>query len=205
MNDIDRALADIADIRSQIATGTMFQGFGPAVIATTGVLALTMATAQTVWPEQLVADPLIYLAGWIGVAIVSAFLIGAEMLARSRRFHAGLADAMIVNAIEQFLPAIFAGAAIGYALFSFAPQAAWTLPGIWQVLVALGIFASARSLPRSVALVGAWYFLAGVCVLIVASSTQSLSPWIMGIPFGVGQLLMAAVLRAAGGAHHAQH
>ena len=204
MRDVDRALADIANIRNQLAAGTMFRGFGPAVMAVTGVLAIFMAGAQSIWPEALAADTLILLAGWVVTAVVSAGLIGAEMLARSRRHHGGLADAMIWNAIQQFLPAGFAGGAIGLVLVRFAPDSLWLLPGLWQVLVALGIFASVRSLPPLIALAGAWYFVAGVAVLIVASLGQSLSPWMMGLPFAIGQFLMAAVLYFASGEHHAE-
>ena len=63
-----------------------------------------------------------------------------------------------------------------------------------QVLVSLGIFASVRSLPRSVAFAGAWYFLAGFVVFVLASQNHALSPWTMGLPFVVGQGLMATLL-----------
>jgi len=75
----------------------------------------------------------------------------------------------------------------------------WILPGLWQVLVSLGIFASVRSLPRSVALAGGWYFVAGFGVLLLASQSHALSPWTMGLPFVIGQWLMAAILYVASG------
>ena len=84
-------------------------------------------------------------------------------------------------------------------LIQFAPEALWMLPGLWQILVSLGIFASVRSLPRSIALAGAWYFVAGLGVLMLASDGHVLSPWTMGLPFAVGQLLMAAILHFASG------
>ena len=37
MRDLDKALADIFAIRSQIAAGTAFRGYGPAAIAATVV------------------------------------------------------------------------------------------------------------------------------------------------------------------------
>lgn len=199
MNDLDKALADITDIRSRLAAGAMFQGFGPAVIAATGALALAGAAAQTLWRDLLADTPESFLALWIAIAIVAAGLIGIETIARSRRRHGGLATAMILNAVEQFLPAGFAGAAIAAVLLKFAPQNVWMLPGLWQILVALGIFAAARSLPRAVALPAGWYFVAGAAVLIVASQEQTLSPWMMGLPFSIGQLLVAAVLHFAEG------
>jgi len=36
MRDLDKALADIGEIRSQIAAGTAFRGYGPATMAATG-------------------------------------------------------------------------------------------------------------------------------------------------------------------------
>ena len=93
---------------------------------------------------------------------------------------------MIHQAIEQFLPAAIAGAVLALVLWNVAPGALWMLAGLWQVLVGLGIFASVRSLPRPVALAGAWYFVAGFTVLILASHGHALSPWTMGVPFAIG-------------------
>jgi hypothetical protein len=121
------------------------------------------------------------------------------MIARSRRRHGGLSTAMIVNALELFLPAGFAGAVIAAVFLKFSPLNYWMLPGLWQIFVALGTFAAARCLPRTVMLAAAWYFLAGTAVLIMASKELTLSPWMMGLPFGIGQLLMAAVLHFAEG------
>ena len=199
MRDIDRALSEIASIKSQLAAGTLFRGFGPAVIAVTGALALVTAGVQSLWPAALVDDRVAFFGCWIGIAVLSAVLIGAEMHARSRRLHGGLADTMIVTAIERFVPAGAAGAAIAAVMFAYAPDTLWVLPGLWQILAALGIFAAARTLPRAVGLVGGWYFVAGVCALIAASADGTLSPWMMGLPFAVGQGLMAAVLHFADG------
>jgi hypothetical protein len=84
-------------------------------------------------------------------------------------------------------------------LLRFAPEALWILPGLWQVLVSLGLFAAMRSLPRTVVWAAAWYFAAGIGVLMLSSQTHALSPWAMGIPFAVGQLLLAAILHFAYG------
>lgn len=204
MRDLDKALADILAIRSQLAAGTAFRGYGPATIAVTGVIALLTAVLQWRWLPDPAAQPLTYFAGWAIAAGLSAILIWIEMLARSRRHHAGLADAMIHQAVEQFLPAGAAGVLLAFMLFKFAPETLWMLPGLWQILVSLGIFASVRSLPRTVALAGAWYFVAGFVVLLLASQSHALSPWTMGLPFATGQLLLAALLRFASGGDDAE-
>ncbi|KQO53561.1 hypothetical protein ASF24_04260 [Methylobacterium sp. Leaf86] len=197
MSDLDRALADIVAIRTQLARGDAFCGFGPSAIAATGVLALGTTLAQHVWLDDPTEQPLLFLGGWIVTALASAGLIGAEMRARSRRDHAGLTDTAIVNAVEQFLPAGAAGACLALVLVQVSPESLWMLPGLWQMLVSLGLFASVRSLPKGVALPGAWYMVAGLAVLMLASADHILSPWTMGLPFAVGQFLMAMILYRA--------
>jgi hypothetical protein len=204
MRDLDKALDDILAIRSQLAAGTAFRGYGPATIATTGGIALLTAVLQSLWLANPTAQPLAFLASWAAAALLSAILIWIEMRARSQRHHSGLADAMIYQAVEQSLPAGVAGVLLAFMLWKFAPEALWMLPGLWQLLVSLGIFASVRSLPRTVALAGAWYFVAGFAVLLLASQTHALSPWTMGLPFAFGQLLMAALLYFASGEQDAE-
>jgi hypothetical protein len=199
MRDLDKALADILAIRSQIAAGTAFRGYGPATIAATSGIALLTAILQFLWLDDPTGQPIMFFAGWAAAALLSAALIWIEMLARSRRHHSGLADAMIQQAVEQFLPAGIAGLLLAIMLWKFAPETLWMVPGLWQVLVSLGVFASVRSLPRSIAFGGAWYFLSGFTVLLLASQTHLLSPWTMGLPFVAGQLLMAALFYFASG------
>ena len=204
MQDHDKALADIGAIRSQIAAGTAFRGYGPAAMAATGCVALATSVLQFALLDDPTGHPLTFLFGWVAAALLSSGLIWIEMQARSRRHHSGLADAMIHQAVEQFLPAGVAGLLLAVMLWKFAPETLWLLPGLWQVLVSLGVFASVRSLPRSVALAGAWYFVAGFTVLLLASQSHALSPWTMGLPFAIGQSLMATILYFATGDNDAE-
>ncbi|MGC2781607.1 MAG: hypothetical protein WA418_38825 [Bradyrhizobium sp.] len=199
MRDLDKALADIIAIRSQLAAGTAFRGYGPATMAATSAVALVTALLQQLLLRDPNADAATFLIGWAAAAGVSLTMIGTEMRARSRRHHSGLADAMIHQAVEQFLPAGVAGVLLAVLMWKFAPEALWMLPGLWQILTSLGVFASVRSLPRTVALAGAFYFLAGFAVLLLGSATHSLSPWAMGLPFAIGQGLMAGILYFATG------
>ncbi len=194
MRDLDKALADISAIRSQLARGTEFRGYGPGTVALTGVLALFAAAAQSLWVPDPAAAPFDYVALWVGTAAMSAVLIGAEMIGRSRRMHSGLADAMIHAATEQFVPAGVAGALLTVVLYRFVPENLWMLPALWQIVFALGVFASCRSLPRAMRIAGGWYLAAGLISLACANGPLAFSPFAMGLPFGLGQLLMAAIL-----------
>jgi hypothetical protein len=122
------------------------------------------------------------------------------MVTRSRRMHSELAEAMIRTAVEQFLPAAVAGALITGVLFRFAPQSLSLLPGLWQIIFSLGVFASCRFLPKSMAAVGFWYLATGLVCLALSASGQAFSPWAMGVAFGGGQTLVAILLqRSLGG------
>ena len=193
MNDLNKALGDISSIRRQMARSTEFRGYGPATLAATGLFAMVAAAAQAIWLPDPAKAIYAYLATWISTAILSAALIATQMRSRTRRIHSGMADEMVRMAVEQFLPSAGAGALITLVIFRFVPGALWMLPGLWQVTFSLGVFSSCRFLPRPMIAAGAWYMLTGL-VCIGLADGRALSPWAMGIPYGVGQLLVAAVL-----------
>ena len=193
MKDLNKALDDISSIRRQMAQSTEFRGYGPATLASTGALAFAAAGAQALWvpdPANHIAE---YLSIWIGTAVLSAGVIAAQMYARTRRIHSMMADEMIRMAVEQFLPAVGAGALITLVLVRYVPAALWMLPGIWQIIFSLGVFSSCRFLPRPMVAAGAWYLLSGL-TCIALGDNRALSPWAMGVPYGAGQLLVAGVL-----------
>jgi hypothetical protein len=199
MKDLERALADITAIRSQMARGTEFRGYGPVTVAATGLLALLAGAVQAIYLREPLTDPLLYLGLWVGMAAIAVVLAGAEMIARARREHGGLADEMLYAAAEQYIPAGVAGTLTTVVIYRYAPQALALLPGLWQILLSLGVFASCRSLPRGMFAIGVWYLATGLAV-VALSGTMPLSPLVMAVPFGVGQLMMAFVLYRATGA-----
>ena len=200
MKDLERALADITAIRNQMARGTQFRGYGPVTVAAGGVLALLAGGVQALILPEPAADPLTYLGLWIATAALAVVLAGAEMIARARREHGGLADEMLYAAAEQYIPAGVAGTLTTVVIYRYAPQALALLPGLWQIMFSLGVFASGRSLPRGMFAVGVWYLAAGLAVMAL-SNARPLSCLVMAIPFGIGQLMMAFVLYRATGDH----
>jgi hypothetical protein len=195
MTDLDRALAEIGAIKSQLAQGEKFHGLGPTAFAATAVLAVLASIAQGVWLPLATQHVQSFLALWIAVAAVSAGVIGFEMKDRTRRLHSHLADEMIAAAVAQFVPAAVAAALLTAVITIFAPRSLWMAPGLWQIAFGIGVFASCRFLPRWMMLVGGWYIATGLACIALAQGHHALSPWSMGLPFGVGQMLVAAVLR----------
>jgi len=204
MQDLDKALADITAIRSQMARGAEFRGYGPATIAATGVLAIAAATLQAFWLPDPATQLLSYLALWVATALLSVILIGSEMVARTRRIHRGLADEMIHAATEQFIPAGVTGVLLTVVLYRFAPEDLWMLPGLWQIVFSLGLFAACRSLPRPMFAAAVWYLATGLASLALANGTHAFSPLAMAVPYGLGQLYIAVVLRLTSGGGDAE-
>src|ERR1700722_8743343 len=194
MQDLNRALTDISVIREQLARDTEFRGYGPVALAATGILALLVAGMQALWLKQPTAHVHLYVWLWVATAAVSLVVIGTETIQRSLRAHGDLAVPMLQSAGEQFLPAIVAGGLLTVALSRVAPQSLWMLPGLWQLVFSLGVFASCRFLPRPMFLVGIWYLACGLGCLALVPPEQRFSPWVMGIPFGIGQLMVARFL-----------
>lgn len=194
MSELHRALAEIKHIRCQVARDTQFRGYGPASVAASGVLALLVASLQSHWLRNE-TDFHAFAAVWIATALLSLTMVTIQTTFRARRVHSGLATEMVLAAAEQFLPALVVGTLLTAVVLGAAPRVAWTLPGLWQLLFSLGVFASCRFLPRLTFAVGIWYLISGLTTLIVQGESPTLLPWTMGIPFGVGQLLVAAVFQ----------
>ena len=97
-------------------------------------------------------------------------------------------------AAEQFVPALLAGLLLTAVIVFRVPEVLWMLPGLWQIVFSLGIFASCRSLPRAMLAPACWFLCTGIACLWLRN-TRALSPWSMGVPFVVGHVLIAAVLR----------
>jgi hypothetical protein len=192
--ELREALTQITLIRAQMARTEVFRGYRAAPVAASGVLAFAAAGVQATRvpdPTQQWRD---YLVLWVSAAVLSALGAGIGMAAGTRRGGSAWRREITWLAIAQFLPCLAAGAVLTAVLVTSAPESLWMLPGLWQILFSLGIFASCRLLPRPTFWVGVFYLAAGATCLVLARGASALSPLAMGIPFGVGQLLAAAVL-----------
>jgi len=194
MHDLERALTDISAIREQLAQTTEFRGYAPTTLAATGAFAFAVAGAQAYWlPGGSAGNMRVFVAFWAAAAAVCVILIAFQTVTHSRRAHGGMATAMLQSALQQFLPAVVGGGLVTVALLELAPQDLWLLPGLWHIFFALGVFASCHFLPRAIFVVGVWYLACGLTCLTLAAPTHTNSPWSMGITYGIGHLLVAAI------------
>jgi hypothetical protein len=191
--ELREALSQIAEIRQQMARTEVFRGYRSVPVAFSGVLAWATAIAQALWIPEPTRDVRSYLFLWIGAAAVGIAAAAVEMVLRARH-SSGWAREQTWLAVEQFLPCVVAGGLTTLVIARSAESIVWVLPGLWSILFSLGIFASRRLLPRATFGVAIYYLVAGLTCFALAQGDRALSPWAMGIPFGGGQLLAAAVL-----------
>jgi hypothetical protein len=192
--ELREALTQITEIRLQMARTELFRGYRAVPAAFSGGVALAAAGLQAFLVHDPVQQVNIYLWVWIGAAVISGASAFLEMAVRARNATSPLTRELTYLAMEQFFPCLVAGALLTMVLVRSVPQSVWMLPALWQVLYSLGIFASCRLLPRSIYGVAVFYLISGMITLALAQGEFTLSPWAMGLPFGVGQLLAAAVL-----------
>ncbi len=197
MNEVDRALAQVAHIQERMAAATRFRGFAPEAVALTGALALAAALAQSGWSNAWTDMPIVYILAWLGVALVSTLVIACEAIVRAPRQHGAMAQSRLSGTARHMLPSCAAGAVVTLVIGISAPDAAWMLPGLWQILIALLIGAILPSLAPLAVWAGIWYFVCGAAVLAISAVDRTLSPWIMGLPFAIGQFLVAWALKTA--------
>ena len=192
--ELREAMEQIAEIRHQMARTEVFRGYRAVPVAFSGVLAWAAAFYQAIWIKVPVAQSGLYLKLWIGAASLSALVAGIEMVARGRLVRSPLSRGITWLAVEQFLPSLIAGGVVTIAVVRMGDSYLWLLPGLWAIFFALGIFASCKLLPKPTYAVGFFYLIAGFLALTFAKDEFALSPWAMGLTFGIGQWIASAVL-----------
>lgn len=192
MTELNQALSDIRNIREQVAQTTEFRGYGPLTLSATAVVALVAGVVQSQWVPEPAAHPVQYVSLWLATAVFCAALIATQMLTRANRLHSGMADEMIRLAVAQFLPAALAGLLLPFMLLRVTPAVFWMMPGLWQIIFSLGVFASCRCLPRAMHLVGVWFLAAGLgCIAL--GGNRALAPATMSGVYAVGMAMVAAI------------
>ncbi len=191
---LDHALMQISDIRQHMVRSEVFRGYRSITVGLSGVAGLTAVVLQHRWVPAPDIDLWHYLILWLGIAALSLIVAGAELSWRAWRAGPGLARQHTLFAAEQFLPCVFVGAIVTACIYRAGPDVAGMLPGLWSLIYGLGVFASARLLPRQVFCVGSYYLLCGGGCMLWGQGENAFSPWQMGISFGGGQLLSAAIL-----------
>lgn len=186
------AFDQITTIRTQLAATERLRSLRAIPIALSGLLAVAAAAVQGHLIDGAAAQPHVYLALWVGTAIVCGTVASMVGLRRARLSDSALDVANLRLAALQFLPSVIAGAAFTSWIAIRMPELLWLLPGVWQLLFALGNLAAQQVLPAPARWIGVLYLCSGTWCLWLGE--RSLDPWAMGLPFAAGQFALAMIL-----------
>ncbi len=192
--EVERALADLAEVRDRLANCQQFRGYSGPAAAFSGVCAIIAGLVQfVVAPHpQSAAEISVYFVIWsacLGVALVVNYgalafwyVRTAGLQARSQTRTAGL----------SILPAVVLGAVLSAALAIHGMYG--LLPGVWYASYAVGLFASRSMVPHAVVAAGVLFGCFGVALLLSPDLGLPLTWWVMPIGFGVGQTYIGYIL-----------
>ncbi len=192
--EVERALADLAEVRDRLASVQEFRGYSGAAAAVSGAIAIAAGVVQAfIAPAPRTALAIRdYLWIWFG-CLAAALIINYGALFVWYLYNAGRHErSQTRSAGIAILPALVLGAAFSTAVISH--NLVGLLPGIWYATYGIGLFASRAMLPKGVIGVGILFGLAGVALILSPSEALPLRWWVMPLGFGVGQMVIGYLL-----------
>ncbi|HEY5096035.1 MAG TPA: hypothetical protein VII69_13045 [Candidatus Eremiobacteraceae bacterium] len=192
--EVERALADLAEVRDRLASCQQFRGYSGPAASFSGIGAIAAGLVQLIVAPYPVTSAQIqaYFLIWsvcLGVALAANYGALAIWYART----AGLQErSQTRTAGLSILPAVVLGAILSASLSLHGMY--WMLPGVWYACYAVGLFASRAMVPRQVAAAGILFAIAGAALLLVPDQSLPLSWWVMPLGFGVMQTYIGWIL-----------
>jgi hypothetical protein len=191
--DVTRAIADLDEVRSRLASVQRFRGLsGPAALAS-GVAALGAGAVQlaVVPAPHDAGDAARYVAIWIAcLAFALAVNYGAVAVWLARNWSSRTRTELQTAAIA-ITPSIVGGGAFTAALLLRGEIG--LLPGMWALCYGLGLLAARSMLPRGTVSI-ALSFAALGSTLLFAPGTNALAWWVMPLTFGMGQSVIGVLI-----------
>ena len=177
MTDLERALADIAEVRERLGQVQRFKGYSGLAALSSGFFALSAGVVQWLLVPTVATahDGRLYFAIWFACCAASVVVNYSaiahwyvnDATARERWQTASVGFAI--------LPALLLGAALSFALLRAGLFA--FLPGVWYGCYGVGLIASRTMLPPAVVPVCV-AFLAVGAALLFAPPVIALAPWV---------------------------
>jgi hypothetical protein len=191
--EVSRALADLEEVRSRLIAVQRFRGWSGGAAVMSGTVAMAIGAYQFFelpYPVSAV-DASRYVTMWIACLIFAlAINYGAIVLWLARNWTLR-ARRELRTVGMTIAPAIATGGVLTAALLSRHLDG--MLPGVWCVCYAVGLIASRAMVPRGVLAVAGLFGAAGAALLF-AQGDSALRWWVMPATFGIGQLLIGALV-----------
>lgn len=191
MTDLERALADIAEVRDRLGNVQRFKGYSGVAAAISGAFAVIAGVLQALLAPSVhtVAQGHRYFAIWF-VCCAASLLVNYGAIAHWYVNDASARDRWHTATVGlSILPALAFGAGLSFALLRANLYA--FLPGVWYGCYGVGLFASRTMIPRAVTPVAAGFLLAGVALLFLPAEI-ALQWWVLAAGFAAGQFAIGA-------------
>lgn len=193
MTDLERALADIAEVRERLGHVQRFRGYSGIAAAVSGAFAIAAGLLQALLVPHVATmhQGHLYFALWFACCAASV-LVNYGAIAHWYVNDATARDRWQTTTVGlSMLPALILGAVLSFAflranLYAF-------LPGVWYGCYGVGLFASRTMVPRAVVPIAAAFMIAGMGLLFVPPAI-ALQWWVLPLGFGAGQLAIGLVI-----------
>jgi hypothetical protein len=189
---IEEALEQLEEIHHHVSRSEVYKGYRSVLTALMGLIAFLAAFLQ---PHFVKAEqPLSFVYFWVAAAALNASLAATPILYHFIRFESRSERQKTLKAVGQFIPCVLAGAVLTFSMCKASEAFVPFMPALWSILFGMGVHASKPYLPSAIHWMAVFFFGGGLYLLTLAPQGLSLSPWAMGLDFGVGMLLGAAIL-----------
>lgn len=193
MTDLERALADIAEVRERLGHMQRFRGYSALAAIASGIFALAAGGVQLLLVPAVTTPHQghVYFALWF-VCCAASVLVNYGAIAHWYVNDATARDRWQTTTVGlSMIPALILGAMLSFALlranlFAF-------LPGVWYGCYGVGLFASRTMVPRAVVPIAAAFMVAGIGLLFVPPAI-ALQWWVLPAGFGAGQLSIGFII-----------
>src|SRR5579872_5251890 len=165
MRDLERALADIAEVRERLGHVQRFRGYSGLAAALSGAFAIIAGLLQAVLVPhvQTVHQGHLYFAIWF-IGCAASVLVNYGAIAHWYVNDATARERWQTATVGfSIAPALLLGAALSLALLR--ANLYGYLPAVWCGCYGVGLFASRTTIPRSGATVAAGFLIAGIALL----------------------------------------
>lgn len=192
--EVERALADLAEVRDRLAACQQFKGYSGPAAAASGAIALVAGFAQfaLVPHPATAADAKEYLIVWFACLAAALVLNYGAIAVWYARTGATQERVRARSAGVALLPAIVLGAVLSLALILHG--LIWMLPGVWYASYAVGLYASRALVPKGALPLAAAFGIIGAVLLLTPNTAMPLAWWVMPIGFGFGQIYIGWLL-----------
>lgn len=190
--ELKKAIQHLEEIHAQVSRTEFYRGISAITVALTGICGLLAAALQHVLIDS--SNEVIFVLYWASVAAVNVVGMGAVLYWRHINHSDFYERLKTQKLLLQFVPALIGGALLTFIALESSGDLINYLPGLWCLLFSLGIFACQPFYPARLFWAGLYYLSVATMLLMLALESSSLTAWIMGLSFGIGQLGVAGIL-----------